>query len=87
MSGIPKDAAVRASTFFVPQLSMRDEIYLLDSAHPADYAVVDLRGNYEKNLDETLKALRQAGFEETGRVDGYVAVFHIPDKANGTGSE
>lgn len=87
LSGIPKDAAVRASTFFVPQLSMRDEIYLLDSAHPADYAVVDLRGNYEKNLDETLKALRQAGFEETGRVDGYVAVFHIPDKANGTGSE
>lgn len=87
LSGIPVDAAVRSSTFFVPQLSMRDEIYLLSSAHPADYAVVDLRKGYEKHLNEILAELKRTGFEETGRVDGYVAVFRISIIENGAGSE
>ena len=75
LAQIPEDAPVRSSTFFVPQLSMRDEIYLLDSGHEAGYAVVDLRANYEKNLDQTLEQLEKDGYEETGRVDRYVAVF------------
>ena len=57
LAQIPEDAPVRSSTFFVPQLSMRDEIYLLDSGHEAGYAVVDLRANYEKNLDQTLHSV------------------------------
>lgn len=75
LAQIPEDAAVRSSTFFVPQLSMRDEIYLLDSGHEAGYAVVDLRANYEKNLEQTLEQLEKDGYEEAGRVDRYVAVF------------
>ena len=41
LSSIPKDASVKSTTFFIPQLSGRDEIYLADSRHPADYIVLD----------------------------------------------
>ena len=37
--------------------------------------MVDLRANYEKNLDQTLEQLEKDGYEEAGRVDRYVAVF------------
>ncbi|MCD7908707.1 MAG: DUF2079 domain-containing protein [Clostridium sp.] len=78
LAEIPENAPVRSSTFFVPQLSMRDEIYLLDSAHPARYAVVDLRKGYEKDLEAALARLEDTGFLEVGRVDNYVAVFEAP---------
>lgn len=77
LAEIPAQAAVRSSTFFVPQLSMRDEIYLLDSGHHAQYAVVDLRKGYEKNLDHKLAELAGNGFREVGRVENYVAVFAV----------
>ena len=49
--------------------------------------MVDLRKGYEKHLDEVLAELKRTGFEETGRVDGYVAVFRISNIENGAGSE
>lgn len=49
LSTIPEDASVKSTTFFIPQLSGRDEIYLADSRHPADYIVLDQRPGYEKD--------------------------------------
>ena len=72
---IPPDASVKSSTFFLPQLSMRDEVYLLTSSHPADYMVVDLRKGYEKDLEQILADCREQGYEPAGTVDGYVALL------------
>ena len=72
---IPQDASVKSSTFFLPQLSMRDEVYLLTSSHPADYMVVDLRKGYEKDLEQILADCQEHGYEPAGTVDGYVALL------------
>ena len=72
---IPRDAPVKSSTFFLPQLSMRDEVYLLTSSHPADYMVVDLRKGYEKDLVQILADCRKQGYEPVGTVDGYVSLL------------
>ena len=72
---IPQDASVKSSTFFLPQLSMWDEVYLLTSSHPADYMVVDLRKGYEKDLEQILADCQEHGYEPAGTVDGYVALL------------
>ncbi len=72
-------ASVRSSTFFVPQLSMRDEIYLLDSLHPSDYVVLDLRAGYEKDLPDKLAAFQEAGYTPVGFVKNYVALLKHPN--------
>ena len=72
---IPQDASVKSSTFFLPQLSMRDEVYLLTSRHGADYMVVDLRKGYEKDLEQLLDSCHEQGYETAGTVDGYVALL------------
>lgn len=79
LSQIPPEASVRASTFFVPQLSMRDEIYVSDSSHPADYVVLDLRGGYEEDLPEKLRAYRKKGYTAVGSVKDYVALLKAPN--------
>lgn len=75
LAGIPQEAAVKASVFFVPQLSMRDQIYLLDSRHDGDYAVVDLRPGYEKNVRGMVGELEEEGYVREGEVEGYVLVM------------
>lgn len=72
---IPRDASVKSSTFFLPQLSMRDEVYLLTSSHPADYMVVDLRTGYEKDLEQILADCQEQGYEPAGTVDSYVTLL------------
>lgn len=79
LSQIPPSASVRSSTFFVPQLSMRDEIYLLDSLHPSDYVVLDLRAGYEKDLPDKLAAFQEAGYTPVGFVKNYVALLKHPN--------
>lgn len=75
LSQIPQDACVKASTFFLPQLSMRDEIYLLESHHPAPYLVVDLRKGYEKDLEQKLASYEEQGYKALGVVEDYVTVL------------
>lgn len=75
LAGIPQEAAVKASTFFVPQLSMRDQVYLLDSRHDGTYAVVDLRPGYEKDKGKAVAELEVEGYVKTGEVEGYVLVM------------
>lgn len=79
LAQIPTDAAVRASTFFIPQLSMRDEIYVSHSSHPVDYVVLDLRPGYEKDLSLLLEYYQRQGWSKVGAVEQYVAVLRAPD--------
>lgn len=64
---IPDDASVTCSTFLLPHLAQRDEVYE-DYYHETcdtDYLVLDLRAGY---------AGRSAEFEEKWRAAGYVEV-------------
>ncbi len=40
---IPSDASVTATTYLLPQLSQRDEIYMYPSAHSTEFMVIDTR--------------------------------------------
>lgn len=75
LSTIPEDASVKSTTFFIPQLSGRDEIYLADSRHPADYIVLDQRPGYEKDSQDLMADYLLQGYVVQGEVDGYVAVL------------
>lgn len=78
LSSIPKDASVKSTTFFIPQLSGRDEIYLADSRHPADYIVLDQRPGYGKDSHALMAKYLDHGYGTWGDVDGYVTVLVSP---------
>ena len=69
LSHVPADASVKASTFFVPHLYERDEIYDVTSENETDYVVFDMRGRY---ADETT-ALRLKYVAE-----GYTIHYNSP---------
>lgn len=69
---IPDDASVAASTFFVANLSSRDEIYELETtSQKADYYVLDLR--YE-NTKYTVDSFSDMFYEIVYK-DDYVAII------------
>ncbi|MBE6837536.1 MAG: DUF2079 domain-containing protein [Ruminococcus sp.] len=69
---IPDDASVVASTFFVANLSQRDEIYELESTkQKAEYYVLDLR--YE-NAKCNVEDFQNENYE-TIHHDEYIAIF------------
>jgi uncharacterized membrane protein len=75
---VPENASVKASTFFVPHLYQRDEIYAIDSKNETDYVIFDMRGKY---ADETLALRAQyagAGYTIHYEVPGYVLILKNP---------
>ncbi|MBQ8378211.1 MAG: DUF2079 domain-containing protein [Oscillospiraceae bacterium] len=69
---IPDDASVAASTFFVANLSQREEIYELESTkQKAEYYVLDLRYPNDKY---TVENFISKGYEEV-YLDQYVAIY------------
>lgn len=59
LDSIPGDASVQCSTFFLPHIADRDEIYSLEKKyqrHPTDYIVLDLRFGSEDYLVTELDA-------------------------------
>ena len=69
---IPEDASVSASTFFVPQLSMRDVVYDLGyTDKETEYIVVDLRVEGPEDVEDFMNNQYQIlRYEE-----GIIAVF------------
>ncbi|HBL40862.1 MAG TPA: hypothetical protein DDY98_04535 [Ruminococcaceae bacterium] len=49
LSHVPDGASVKASTFLVPHLYARDEIYDIKSDNETDYVVFDMRGIYAED--------------------------------------
>ncbi len=49
LAHVPDGASVKASTFLVPHLYARDEIYDIKSDNPTDYIVFDMRGIYAED--------------------------------------
>ncbi len=73
LSLIPEDASVASSTFLLPNLSQRDELYQLETTkHEAEYYVLDLRYNSEQFSPDDYK---NDGYEEIYYDDTCVAVY------------
>lgn len=72
---IPDDASVKASTFLVPKLSQRFEIYDISTVHDTEYAAVDLRTGYNSKADIQLQQLENEGYEAVITVEDLVAVL------------
>ncbi len=73
LSTIPAEASVRASTFLVPALSERDEIYeYVYSDEVTDYVVLDLRFG---NSDLIRFLASEAGYERVLYEEGVIAIF------------
>ena len=73
---VPEDASVKASTFLVPHLAQRKEIYGMDTKHPTDWVVIDLRYPTWESAQETDEALQQdPAFVQLARQEGLVAIY------------
>ncbi|MBR6620178.1 MAG: DUF2079 domain-containing protein [Clostridia bacterium] len=68
---IPKEASVRASTFFVPHIADRNEIYEIVSNNETDYMVFDMRPSLAHETDD----LRGEYLAK-----GYTIELDIPDR-------
>ncbi len=72
---IPQEASVSSSTFFVPKLAKRDEIYMVDGdivntgeIFDTDYAIFDLRPGYaNETVNEEITCYLNSGYEEIAR--------------------
>ncbi|MBO5274795.1 MAG: DUF2079 domain-containing protein [Clostridia bacterium] len=74
---IPDDASVKASTFLVPKLSQRFEIYDISTVHDTEYAAVDLRSGYNAKASQQLEQLENEGFEFVVMIEDLIAVLKI----------
>lgn len=69
---IPDDASVISSTFFIPNLSQRDEIYELEKTEQsAEYYVLDLR---DESTSYSVEDYQNEDFEEVC-INQYIAIY------------
>lgn len=74
LSHIPEDAVVVCTTFFLPELSGRDEIYeLYYTEHEGDYVAIDTRAGGGKNYMEQFQ--NDERYELYYAIDNAAAVF------------
>ncbi len=75
LSEIPDDASVNSSTFFIPYLSQRDEIYEIEySGENTDYLVLDLRSEAGRKIKE------QRDFSQYTLLDGRTDIIEVYKK-------
>ncbi len=73
---IPKEASVRVSTMYLPQLSMRDEVYWYEADVETDYIVHDMRDKEvrERYLNNISK-LVENGYEVYAEIENKVLIL------------
>ncbi len=76
---IPDEASVKSSTFFIPHIAQRNEIYEITSENETDFAVFDMRPSL---VDETT-ALREyyysLGYTAELDEEGYILILKNPE--------
>lgn len=76
---IPDEASVRTSTMFSPHLSRRDELYEIETVHPADYAVLDLRPYVNaKQEGYDMAYFEDRGWTLVSYTEDVIALFRAP---------
>lgn len=75
---IPDDASVKASTFFVPHLAQRHEIYEVTSLNETDYVVFDMRPSLVHETDLLREEYFLMGYEVYGEAEDCVLILRNP---------
>ncbi len=77
---IPDDASVRASTMFIPHLSQRDELYVIESRHDAEYVALDLRAYVAAHVEGyDVFYFETRGYELLVYEEGLIAIFRAEE--------
>ena len=75
---IPEDASVKASTFFIPHIADRHEIYEIKSKNNTDYVVFDMRPNLVHETTDLRTEYIANGYTEYLNVEGYILILQNP---------
>ena len=82
LSLIPDDASVTATTFFIPKLGNREEIYMLkmddveqNVAYESDYIAIDRRGSYLEEFDAAVSFYQNKGYETVVDASGSIILL------------
>ena len=75
---IPEDASVKASTFFIPHIADRHEIYEIKSKNNTDYVVFDMRPNLIHETTDLRTEYIANGYTEYLNVEGYILILQNP---------
>ncbi len=78
LESIPEDASVKASTFFVPHIADRHEIYEITSKNETDYVVFDMRPALIGETTELRAEYIAMGYEYYNDIDGYILILKNP---------
>ena len=79
LESIPEEASVKASTFFVPHIADRNEIYEITSQNETDFAVFDMRASL---IDETTTFREEyfaKGYTVELEEEGYILILKNPN--------
>ncbi len=76
---IPEDASVKASTFFIPHIADRDEIYEIKSKNETDFVVFDMRPALIGETTELRAEYIDMGYEYYNNVEGYILILKNPN--------
>lgn len=77
LADIPEDASVQSSTFLLPHIADRREIYQIWSENETEYIVLDLRYG-RKDYDEKLPGLLERGYEVVTDIPNVIMILRLP---------
>lgn len=77
ISIIPEDASVECTTYYVPQLSQRSEVYMMEDPKDIDYPETDfiLIRPTEDYYDERVESIMNSGYQFYDGYENYVYLF------------
>ena len=75
---IPDDASVKASTFLVPHIAQRNEVYEVKSENETDYVAFDMRPSLVGETDQLRAHYFEMGYEVYEEAENYVLILKNP---------
>lgn len=79
LESLPEDATVKSSTFFVPHIADRDEVYEIKSENETDFVVFDMRPALINETTELREKYIDEGYITYKNVPGYVLILQNPN--------
>ena len=76
---IPDDASVKASTFLVPHIADRHEIYEVNSKNETDYIVFDMRPSLAHETEQLREYYLIMGYEVYEEAENHVLILKNPE--------
>lgn len=76
---LPEEASVKSSTFFIPHIAQRDEVYEIKSKNETDYVVFDMRPALIDETTELREEYLSKGYIRYTDEPGYVLILKNPN--------